>query len=108
MKVSSLHVFESEYDWIVAGSKEDADKAWESFTGEKLDVHDNWQKLPDNLELSIWAEIYKGRIDDPIIRRLRQPKYSYVKQIRGHILVHATCADWAQACGLGMLGSTEW
>ncbi len=89
----TLHVFQSECDWVVAKSVDDAYKVMMETTGmsrEELDeyVGDYFEQLPDEHEL-------------PIIDDVETPQDEWVRTVK-------TCAEWVKSEGRGFLCSTEY
>lgn len=56
--MGDLHVFQNEYDWVIAESEEDAWAVWCAWSGEKREDYadDKFEQLPDDERLRIWHE----------------------------------------------------
>lgn len=89
----TLHVFQSECDWVVAESLDDAFKVMLEHTGEtRKDLEeydaDYFEQLADDHKVSI--------IDDGDL-----PSAEWTRTTK-------TCAEWAKSDGRGFLCSTEY
>jgi len=114
-----LHVFESECDWIVAKSVDDAWDIWCEMTGEKREDYKDeqeFEQIPDDRWLTfIDTEAVCGVFEWGVIYKLKRPRIPYY-ELRtrrlhdGHnyLRVRAQCSDWCQANGRGILGTVEW
>ena len=104
-----LHVFQNEHDWMIAESPEDATAAWNEWTGANLDDYDPdpWVQLPDDGELMMISESWKGAPEGSEAKKLKRPKHRYYPH-DGYWRIIARNEDWVQAIGRGLLGSTEW
>ena len=106
--MSKLAVFKNGHDWIIAESADDATAFWNEMTGDNLADYepDPWEQLPDDLELTMISETWQGKLDWPEAMKLKRPKYRYDVN-EGYAHIEATCSDWVQAVGRGLLGSTD-
>lgn len=85
MSDDGLAVWESECDFVVATSAEDAELVWREMCGPPdADTPNEWSRVPDERALSI-------KLDEP-----------------GRQAVKKAAKDWALSEGRSFLASSEW
>lgn len=92
--MADLHVFHNDYEWVVAESVEDCERAMFDSIGATYSVDDEieWYQLDDDSTLKVWMA---G--DD-----IAEPDQA------GAEVVEKTCQEWAEQFGRGFLASTEY
>lgn len=89
--MTELHVFENDYEWVVAESEEDCNGAMSDSVGATYDDEDEieWVQLPDDADLIIWLDDQGDVSDD------------------GNLVIGQMSA-WIEYNGRGLLCSSEY
>ena len=93
----TLHVFQSECDWVVAESVDDAYKVYQEHTGMSRAEVDEYICDGDDY----YFEQLSDEHELPIIDDMEVPQNERVRTVK-------TCAEWVKSDGRGFLCSTEY